>query len=121
MLSTWVEAPVGAELQRMDEKCKLLGHIKLIATSDCSLPAFLSMNSPGRSTGVGSHAYPPGDHLPDPELNPSIVHCRQTLPSEPSGSPEKRDVYYFYLQPFLAGLLNFTPRGQATMEKEKRN
>ena len=31
--------------------------------------------------------FPSPGNLPDPEINPGVAHCRQTLPSEPPGKP----------------------------------
>ena len=42
--------------------------------------------SPGKTTGVGCHALLQGIFLTQ-GLNPGLLHCRQTLPSEPPGKP----------------------------------
>ena len=42
------------------------------------------MDSPGKSTRVGCHALPQGI-FPTQGLNPGLLHCRQTLVSEPPG------------------------------------
>ena len=47
----------------------------------------LSMNSPGKNTGVGCHFLLQGT-FPTQRLNPGLLHCRQILlPSEPTGKP----------------------------------
>jgi len=44
-------------------------------------------DSPGKSTGVGCHAFLQGI-VPTQESNPGLLHCRQILlPSEPPGKP----------------------------------
>ena len=43
-------------------------------------------NSPGKNTGVGCHVLLQGI-FPTQGLNPSLLRCRQTLPSEPPGKP----------------------------------
>jgi len=60
---------------------KSLGPVGLFATSwTIAYQVPLSMgfcSLPGKSTGVGCH-FLPGD-LPDPGLNPGLLHCRQML------------------------------------------
>ena len=41
---------------------------------------------PGKDTGVGCHFLPQGI-FPTQGLNPDLLHCRQTLPSELRGKP----------------------------------
>ena len=54
---------------------------------DCSLPGS-SVHGifPGKSTGVSCHFLLQGIFLTQ-GLNPGLLHCRQTLPSEPPGKP----------------------------------
>ena len=58
---------------------------------DCSLPGTsVHGNSPGKNTGVGCHALPPGD-LSDPEIEPrSLTLQADSLLSEPPGKPKIR-------------------------------
>ena len=44
----------------------------------CSWPGSLSMGSPGKNTGVGSHFLLQGV-FPTQRSNPGLPHCRQTL------------------------------------------
>ena len=53
---------------------------------DCSLPRSCPWDSPSKNTGVGCHSLPHEIFLTQGS-NPSFLHCRQTLPSEPSGKP----------------------------------
>ena len=55
---------------------------------DCSPPgSFVHGDSPGKNTGVGCHAFPPGD-LPHPGIVPrSPTLQADSLPSEPRGKP----------------------------------
>ena len=55
---------------------------------NCSPPGFsVHGDSPGKNTGVGSHAPPPGD-LPNPEIKSrSSALQADSLPSEPPGKP----------------------------------
>ena len=46
----------------------------------------LSMDSPGENTGMGCHSLLQGIFLTQ-ELNPGLLHYRQTLPTEPPGKP----------------------------------
>ena len=64
-------------------------------------PSPLSMDSPGKNTGVGCHFLSPGD-LPDPRIEPkfplSSVLQVDSLPSEPSSlrclkAPQKSSTY----------------------------
>ena len=53
---------------------------------DCSPPgSSVYGNSPGKNTGVSCHALLQGV-FPTQGLNPGLLHCRHSLPSEPPGS-----------------------------------
>ena len=55
-----------------------------------SLPARLlsPWDFPGKTIGVGCHLLLQGI-FPTQGSNPGLLHCRQTLPSEPPGKPTK--------------------------------
>ena len=57
---------------------------------DCSLPgSFVPGDSPGKNTGVGCHAFPPGD-LRHPGIEPrSPTLQADSLPAEPHEKPKK--------------------------------
>ena len=69
--------------------------------------------SPGKNTGVGCHALPPGD-LPSPETEPRLLTLQvDSLPSEPPGKPKNTGVGslsllqgIFPTQEFNRGLLH---------------
>ena len=51
----------------------------LCSSMDCSLPgSSVYENSPGKNTGVDCHALLQGI-FPTQELNPGLLHCKQTL------------------------------------------
>ena len=60
---------------------------------ECSPPgSSVHGDSPGKNTGVGCHALPPGD-LPSPETEPrSLTLQVDSLPSEPPGKPKNTGV-----------------------------
>ena len=55
---------------------------------ECSHQVPLSMDSPGKNTGVGYHFLLQGI-CPTQGLNPDLLHYRQTLPTKPPGSAVK--------------------------------
>ena len=59
--------------------CKSLSHVWLFATP-CTVArqAPLSMDSPDKNTGMGSHSLLPGI-FPTQGLNPCLLHCKQIL------------------------------------------
>ena len=69
--------------------------VKALVTQSCPTlcdlmePARLlcPWDSPGKNTGVGGHSLLQVIFLTQGS-NPHLVHCRQTLPSEPSGKEE---------------------------------
>ena len=59
------------------EKCLLLSHVQLFATLwTIACQASLSLLSPGKNTGVGSHSLLQWIFLTQ-RLNPCLLHCRQ--------------------------------------------
>ena len=59
---------------------------------DCSLPgSSVHGDSQGKNTGVGCHALLQGI-FPTQGLNPCLLHCRWSLPSEPPGKPKNTGV-----------------------------
>ena len=54
---------------------------------------------PGKDTGVGCHFLLQEIFLIQ-GLNPGLLHCRQTLPSEPPGKPQfyRMSLYYFMME-----------------------
>ena len=65
-------------------KCWSLSPIWLCNPMDYIQPARLlcPWNSPGKNTGVGGHSLLQGI-FPTQESNPGLLHCRQSLPTEP--------------------------------------
>ena len=60
-------------------KVKLLNHVRLCDSMDCSLPGSSNpWNFPGKSTGVGCHILLKGIFLTQGS-NLALPHCRQTL------------------------------------------
>ena len=58
---------------------KSLSRVRLCGPMDCSPPGFsVHGDSPGKNTGVGSHAFLQGV-FPTQELNPGFQHCRWIL------------------------------------------
>ena len=81
---------------------------------ECSPPgSSVHGDSPGKNTGVGCHALPPGD-LPSPETEPKSLTLQvDSLPSEPPGKPKNTGVGslslfqgIFLTQEFNRGLLH---------------
>ena len=66
-------------------KVKVASHVPLWDSMDCSLPRLLCpLNSPGTNT---IHSLLQGIFLTQ-GLNLSLLHCRQTVKSEPPGKPD---------------------------------
>ena len=73
---------------------KSLIRVQLFAnpwTVDCKAPP--SWDFPGKNTGVGCHFLLQGI-FPTQGSNPGRPHCKQTLPSEPQGKPQKTWVQF---------------------------
>ena len=70
---------LGQWMQRSVGVVKLLGHVRLLRPHGL-WPARLlcPWDSPGKNTGVGCHSLLQGIFLTQ-ELNPGLLHCRQTL------------------------------------------
>ena len=82
-LMTWADAP-GARLELCNcgKKVTSLSHVRLFATSwTVAYQASLSMGFSRQEYWSGLPFPSPGD-LPDPGIEPSLLHCR---PSEPPG------------------------------------
>ena len=65
-------------------KVKSLSRVRLCNSVDCTCQTPPSMDFPGKITGLGCHFLLQGIS-PNQGLNPGLLHCRQTLPSEPQG------------------------------------
>ena len=75
-----------------------LSHVQFFAspwTAACQAP--LSWDFPAKNTGVGCHFLLQGIFLTQ-ESNPSLLHCRQILPSKPPG---KHPWEYFPVPAFI--------------------
>ena len=75
--------------------------VKVLVTQSCLTlckplwpgKLFCPWSSPGKNTGVGCHFLLQGI-FPTQKLNPGLMHCRQTLLSEPPGQHGiKTDIY----------------------------
>ena len=87
---------------------KSLSHVQLFVTPVVHR-APLSMDSPGKNTGVGCHFLLQGI-FPTQGWNPSLLHCRQTLyPLSHQGSLLLTDLFTFLS--FLSVNLNSELKG----------
>ena len=93
----------------MKVKVKSLSRDRLFVTP-WTVPArhLRPWDFPGKSTGVGCHFLLQGI-FPTQGSNPGLLHCRQTLPSEPEGSSSLHR--HDQLTPFSASLPSLQKRG----------
>ena len=81
---------LNAKFQRIaskEKKVKLLSRVRLFATPWTVVYQLLCpWDFPGKNTGLGCHFLLRGIFLTQ-ESSPGLLHCRQTLPSEPPGKP----------------------------------